>query len=360
MPVPSAGPDEPADAGDPSSAAHPRAHRRRGRARTVLLIVALVLLVTAALGFVAARVTMSAYDRAVARDVLLDPDARATTPGAAVRGPLNFLLLGSDRRKSNPDMGQRSDTIIIAHITRDLDHAYLLSIPRDLLVEIPAQPDIGFPGAYTKINAAYGYGRSARGGARLVARTLTRLTGVRFDGAAVIDFSGLRSAVTVLGGVRMCVDVRTVSIHTGAVFEKGCRRMNSAQVLDYLRQRDSLPDGDFGRQRHQQQFIKAIAAEARRQSLLVHPIKLDRLIRSVAASLVVDIGAVSLPDLLLALRGIDDRSLTGIRLPAYDDMIDNISYVVAERPRAHDLFDAVRTDTLAAWAAANRSWVNRI
>ncbi|GAA1755544.1 hypothetical protein GCM10009681_28330 [Luedemannella helvata] len=320
----------------------------------MLVGLAILALVVAA-GLVAARVTVQLYDRAVQRDVLLDPDARATMPGSTVSGPLNFLLLGSDKRRSNPAMGQRADTIIIAHLTRELDHAYLISIPRDLLVEIPAQPGQNFPGASAKINAAFEYG-----GAQLVASTLSNLTGIRFDGAAVIDFAGLRAAVKVLGGVRMCVDTRTVSIHTGAVFEKGCRRMDSAQVLDYLRQRDSLPDGDFGRQRHQQQFIKALAEEVRRQNLLLHPIKLDRLIRSVASSLVVDLGSASLTDLLFAVRGITEQNLTGIRLPTYYDMIDNISYVVVEQPRAPDLFAAVRTDTLAAWAGANRKWVNRI
>ncbi len=358
MSVPSAGSDESPGSDEPADAGHSHRATRQAtnttrRGRRAVLVGLLVLVLVGAAGLVATRAAVWIYDRAVRRDVLLDPDARAA--GSGVAGPLNLLLLGSDKRRSNPAMGERADTIIIVHLTRDLDHAFLISIPRDLLVDIPAQPGTSFPGARTKINAAFEYG-----GAPLVASTLSNLTGIRFDGAAVIDFAGLRAAVTVLGGVRMCVDTRTVSIHTGAVFEKGCRRMDAKQALDYLRQRDSLPDGDFGRQRHQQQFIKALAAEARRQNLLLHPLKLDRLLRSVASSLVVDLGDVSVTDLLWSVRGISEQNLTGIRLPAYSDMIDNISYVLAEQPRAPDLFAAVRTDTLAAWASANPKWVNRI
>jgi LCP family protein required for cell wall assembly len=317
--------------------------------------------VVAGLGFGTAQLTLSRYDRAVHREVLLDPDARAGQPGGStVDGPLNFLLIGSDARRSNPAMGQRSDTIIIAHVTRALDRAYLISIPRDLLVEIPAEPSTGFPGAFTKINAALQYGNGGQNGMRLLASTLNRLTGVRFDGAAVIDFAGLRSVVRVLGGVRMCVDERTVSIHTGAVFEVGCRRMSDTQVLDYLRQRETLPGGDFDRQRHQQQFLKALVAEAGRRDLMLHPVLADRLIRAAAAAMVVDVGGTSLADLLLALRGIGPAQVTGIRLPTYADMIDNISYLVPQEPLAPTLFAAVRTDTLADWTAGNRTWVNRI
>jgi LCP family protein required for cell wall assembly len=372
MSVPAAGqggdddPHQAADRTDSTTVAGPpnggagRHPRKRHRVRTALLVALVAVLLVAGLGVVAARVTVERYDRAVARDVLLDPNARATTSGPAIKGPLNFLLIGSDRRASNPGMGQRSDTIIVAHVSENLDKAYLISIPRDLLVRIPPMPEQGFPGATAKINAAFEYGHGGRQGIQLLARTLTGLTGVRFDGAAVLDFTGLRTAVKTLGGVRMCVDVRTVSIHTGAVFEKGCRRMGANQVLDYLRQRETLPDGDFGRQRHQQQFIKALVAEAGRQNLLLHPLTLDRLIRGVASAMVVDVGTASLPDLLFALRGIRPQDVTGIRVPTYDDMIDNISYVVPREPLAPSLFAAVRTDTLAAWTTANRQWVNRI
>jgi anionic cell wall polymer biosynthesis LytR-Cps2A-Psr (LCP) family protein len=181
---------------------------------------------------------------------------------------------------------------------------------------------------------------------------------VRFDGAAVVDFRGLRDAVGVLGGVRLCVDVRTVSIHTNAVFEPGCRRMKPAQVLDYLRQREDLPDGDFGRQRHQQQFIKALLAEAMNQGVALNPIKATRLLDVVTRSMVLDTGDSSVAELIYALRDVRPDRVVGLRLPTYDVMIDGISYVVAAEPASGGLFAAIRDDSLERWAAAHPEWVN--
>jgi len=154
--------------------------------------------------------------------------------------------------------------------------------------------------------------------------------------------------------------VRTVSIHTNAVFEPGCRRMSPPQVLDYLRQRESLADGDFGRQRHQQQFLKAVLAEALTQGVVLNPVKVNRLLRVVAHSMVLDTGGVSVSDLIFALREVGPDRLIGLRLPSVDELIDGTSYVVAAEPAAGQLFAALRSDDLARWAAANPQWVNRI
>src|SRR5205823_5729871 len=138
-----------------------------------------------------------------------------------------------------------------------------------------------------------------------------------FDGAAVVDFGGFNKVVDQLGGVYMCVDERTESQHIGhdkdgkflapwtgpdgsyrnyastpEVYEVGCRHMAPWQALDYARQRKSIPDGDYGRQRHQQQLLKAIFDEARHQGVATSPRKLDAMIRAVGSSLTVDFGDV--------------------------------------------------------------------
>jgi LCP family protein required for cell wall assembly len=325
------------------------------RLRRIFLATVLVLGLVIALIGVAGLLLFRRYDTAVVRGNLLAPSARADVHHADVKGPLNLLLVGSDYRTWNPDGGQRSDTIIIAHITAALDHVYLISVPRDLRVEIPPLPSLNFGGDLTKINAAFEYGRGGIGGAQLVSATLTKLIGIRFDGAAVIDFSGLEQAVDILGGVQLCVDTQVVSIHTHKVFEPGCRLMSSTDTLDYLRQRD-FPDGDFTRQRHQQQFLKAFFQRALDGN---NPVKLDALLRAVAATMIVDTGESSLPDLAFALRELRPTDLTGIRIPYYTDMIDKLSFVIASSD-APPLFAAVRTDTLATWVDAHAEWVNKI
>src|SRR5687767_11927088 len=139
---------------DPSPDDEPGSWSRR-RLRRLLIgsAVALVLVV----GLVAATATVIArrFESAVTRATLLEPAARAPEQvpvrGAPIAGPLNFLLLGSDFRIDDPEGGQRSDTIIVGHVSRAFDQVFLLSIPRDLLVRIPPRPDLDFFGDFTKV-----------------------------------------------------------------------------------------------------------------------------------------------------------------------------------------------------------------
>jgi LCP family protein required for cell wall assembly len=306
---------------------------------------------------IAGTLLIRRYESAFGRGTLLDPAARAQ--GGPVAGPLNFLLIGSDYRTWSPTAGQRSDTIIIAHVVRSLDRVVLVSIPRDLLVDIPPLPTEGFAGATTKINSAFDVGHGGPEGIQLLSRTLTDVSGLRFDGAVAVRFDGLKHAVDLLGGVRMCVDVATTSIHTGTKFPVGCRLMNSTDALDYLRQREQYADGDFTRQRHQQQFIKAMMQRASDSGTLTNPVKLDQFIRAVGGAMTVDSGEHSLFDLAYGLRGIGTGQLTGIKVPSSFQTINGESFVVATND-ASGLFAALREDTVVEWASQNEAWVNHL
>jgi LCP family protein required for cell wall assembly len=301
------------------------------------------------------------YDASVHKAKLLDDRSRAHSDQGlvGVSGPLNYLLLGSDQRPGDNSDGQRSDTIILVHIPASLDKAYLISIPRDLQVDIPPNPATHFAGSTEKINAAFDYGGGGMGGFQLLSRTLTSLTGVRFDGAAIIDFTGFQQVVNLLGGVDMCVDEQVTSIHTGAVYQPGCQHMRPWQALDYVRQRETLPGGDYDRQRHQQQFLKAILAEAKSQGLTTNPVKLDELIRAVGSSLTVDTNGVPLSSLVYSLHGISANDLVGVRLPSDPGDENGISYVFAE-PAAQSLYQAITSDTVDSWLAANPTWRNAL
>jgi len=209
-------------------------------------------------------------------------DAGAAQGGKALKGPLNILMVGIDERPTGDDL-VRADSIMILHIPENRQGAYLFSIPRDTYVEIPAYSKTNFKGSRgEKINGAFAYGWAngggREGGFELLALTVQRVTGLRFNAGAIVDFSGFKQVVDALGGVDMCVDttVPVRSEHVGfdrngkylhprdggrpMVYNPGeCRRFQGWEALDYVRQRKSLVDGDYGRQRHQQQFIKALA-----------------------------------------------------------------------------------------------------
>jgi LCP family protein required for cell wall assembly len=324
------------------------------------------------------QVLASRYERSLEKRTLLAPEARAPERPrqSTVTGPLNYLLLGSDIRPGQENVGdQRADTMIIVHIPVTMDQAYLISVPRDLRVQIPPYEPTGFRGGREKINGAFQHGGAGDGGVALLSQTLTDLIGVRFDGAAIIDFQGFEKVVDLLGGVHMCVDARTESDHIGTdrngnflppsrggnpvVYEIGCYDFRPWQALDYVRQRKSLTDGDFGRARHQQQLLRAIFQKAQAVGIDKNPLLLDRFIRAVGNSLTVDIGGVSLDELMFALRDIRPDRLSGITVPAVPDDIGGISYVVG-LPESDTLYQAIREDRIGEWAYQNPKWVNQI
>lgn len=310
-------------------------------------------------GLIAAEKLLTArYDAALHKGSLIAPGARRGETSLA--GPLNFLLVGSDQRVKNPTMGARSDTIIIVHIPATLDRAYMISIPRDLRVNIPPYAPANFGGALDKINASFQNGGAGNGGVQLLSETLTQLVGIRFDGAAVVNFGGFDKVVRALGGVTLCIrDEPVKSIHTGFVFHTGCHAYTAAQVLDYLRQRETLPNGDFDRQRHQQQFLKAIFAKTFANGLAQNPFKIDEVIRDVGNSMTVDTNGVPIDKLVYTLRNIRPDSLVGIRVPATTATIGGVSYVL-QTDVAASLYSAIFTDTLDDWIATHRSWVNAL
>jgi LCP family protein required for cell wall assembly len=354
----------------------------------LLIFLGVLLMLGASGAITATKVLAARYDSTVRKGTLIAPGARSGGSGgdesrSSLSGPLNYLLIGSDARAEDPSAGARSDTIIIVHIPVTMDRAYLISIPRDLRVQIPPFPATGFLGAHEKINGAFEYGHGGDGGVQLLSATLSQLMGITFDGAAVVDFSGFQKAIGLLGGVYMCIDERTESHHIGhdkngnflapwygpdgdyrnyestpVVYEPGCRHLDPWEALDYSRQRKSIPDGDYGRQRHQQQLLKAMFDEARRRGVATNPGKLDALIRSVGQSLTVDTNGVPLADLVYALRDVKPADLIGIKVPSQPQDIGGISYVLALEDQASALYDAVRSDNLDNWVLANPDWVN--
>ncbi len=317
-----------------------------------------LLMLASAGGLVTGGVLLERYTSSLHRADLL-PEG-VTRTGGQVTGPLNILLVGSDYRRGLENEAWRSDTIMILHVAPTLDQAFVLSIPRDLQVQIPRCPD-SESGCLDKVNAAFAYGGAGppfdqAKGYRLLAATLHDLTGLRFDAAAVIDFSGFAKLVEAIGGVRLCVDVETTSIHTGMTWQPGCQVFQGHQALDYVRQRD-FPDGDVTRQRHQQQFIKAVLEQGFDSGTLTDPRKLDKVLRAAGDSLTVDT-AYAPADLLFALRDLRPSGLVMLQLPVAWDWIGGVSYALpTERTTA--MLAALRDGDLASFTVRNPDLVNR-
>ncbi len=292
-----------------------------------------------------------------------------------IKGPLNILLVGIDPRDENT--APLSDSIIVVHVEKDLDDAQLFSIPRDLVVDIPAFPKTGFPGGRSKINAAMSFGSSVGDGKHdtaqgfeLLAQTVSQLTGIKeFDAGAILNFNGFKDIVEAMGGVTMTIDQNVKSEHLQPngkprprlaecadnscehpyigeqkTYKKGTYHLEAWEALDYVRQRYGLPKGDYDRQRHQQQFIKAMAEQALSKDVVTNPVMLDKVLRAAGDALIFDGNGSSIVDWGLALHSLRPDDMSLIKLPG-GSIIEGGSYrgeALAES--ADDFFEAVAQD----------------
>lgn len=367
-----------------------RARRRTPLWARLLVALGTTLVLVSGLALAGGRYLLTRYTEGVHQEDLLGGARVTTSPGVAVEGPINVLLIGTDERPGDSADGSRSDSIIIVHVQADHRHAYLVSIPRDTLVDIPAYAKSGYRGGRDKINAAYedGYagGGGRSGGFELLAETIKQLTGISFNGGAIINFAGFQSVVAALGGVDLCVDEKTTSVHIGwtadgretapyqitgsgnvypirgvrpQVYQPGCQHMAAWQALDYVRQRELIPDGDYGRQRHQQQFLQAIMKQATGTGVLTNPGKLDRVLRSAGQALTVDRGGVALSDWIFTLKSLGPADLTMLKTNGgnFDSSTFNGTSVELLSDDSRQLLSDVRDNTVASFVATHPTWV---
>lgn len=257
--------------------------------------------------------------------VQLPPDSDAGTvqrlsPAPPAGDAVTVLLLGSDRR---PDEGEaaRTDAIMIARIEPARQRAALLSLPRDLVVEIPGY-------GYDRINAAYAWGvqyGAPGGGPELARQTVSSLLGVPIDYYVVIDFGGFINAVDALGGVPVEVEKELYDPqfptmdygYTVAHFLPGTQQMNGMTALMYSRIRH--PDSDFMRMRRQQAVVAGMLAQVRAGGTFAQLEKLEAMTATLRDYVRTDMSEARIVGLAWALRDLAPEQIE--RLTLTPDMV---------------------------------------
>ncbi|MEU2333809.1 LCP family protein [Streptomyces sp. NPDC013172] len=273
-------------------------------------------------------------------------------PTALVRGAQNILVIGSDtrtgdgNRRYGRDSGtERSDTTILLHLAAGRRTATAVSLPRDLMVHVPGclrRDGRRSEPSFTLLNSAF-----AVGGSACTVRTVEKLTDIRIDHFAVVDFSGFKDVVDAVGGVQVCLPK---PIHDEAAklrLPAGRVTLDGEQALGYVRARKSLGDGsDTGRMDRQQRFLGALVDKVQSGGVLLNPAKLYPLLVAATSALTTDPELASLRglyQLVRGLRGIPTEHMQFLTVPrepyVYDSDRDQL---VAGRADA--LFALLRAD----------------
>ncbi|MEV4620329.1 LCP family protein [Asanoa sp. NPDC049573] len=356
-------------------------------ARVCVIAGAILMVVSGGL-IVTSQALLARYEGAVTTEDLFGEGTEVEAK-SDIKGPLNILLVGIDPREETQQ--PLADSIMIMHIPAGLDRGYLFSLPRDLLVDIPPFPKTGFDGRRDKLNAAMAFGSKVPSGKvpdrakgfELLSNTVSGYTGIkRFDAGAIVNFNGFKKIVDAMGGVTMTVDQDVVySEHLKpdgthrpndgsgdehpyygpqAKYTKGTHKFKGWQALDYVRQRYSVKGGDYGRQRHQQQFVKAMAQQALSKDVITDLPKLDRVIRAAGESLVFNGRGHSVTEFAFALKGMRQDSITMVKLTGRTIYKSGGGYAGEElNADAKQFFAAVRGDTVDAFMAGHPEFVNK-
>jgi LCP family protein required for cell wall assembly len=361
--------------------------RRGPRWAKLCLILGSLLMVVSGAAIVGGKAVTAYFTGGLKQEDLL---GNQRAEGANIEGAVNILLLGMDERANSQAM-IRTDSIIIAHITANHDAVYLISLPRDTRVLVPRFEPSHFAGGYMKLTEAFAVGNATpeghgdpslqgrQKGVQLMAQTINGLVpgGLKFNAVALINYSGFKKLVEALGGVDMCIDQRVVSLHydrsgkyvtdtikkgiPGYVYEPGCRMLQPWEALDYVRQRENLPHGDYDRQRHQQQFLFAVFKQLLSKGTLTDITKFGQLKDAAGELLTLDLGKTSIPDWIFSFKTVRSNDITMIKTNAgkySSETIDNKSFEVLSADSVK-LMEALRDDKIYDFLVSHPDWVAR-
>ncbi|MEV0999684.1 LCP family protein [Nonomuraea sp. NPDC050202] len=302
----------------PSEPGTPPPRRRRRWLRWVIAVtVTVVLLVTGVAVGVYARLTGNIEHEDVTAE-----DLGATRPPKVAGTAMNVLIVGSDQRngknaKYGRVAGERTDTIMLAHLSSKRDNAMVISFPRDSVVQLPAcRATKGLPGQQAHVGMINESFNS--GGIACTWKTIEALTGIHIDHFVKVDFTGFKGIVNAIGGVEVClpeaINDKKALLHLPA----GKQTLNGEQALGYVRARYSLGDGsDIGRIQRQQMFIASMVKKVMSGETLTDPAKLLGTLDAATQAITTDQGLTTgvMRDLAGSLQGLDISKIRFITTP---------------------------------------------
>ncbi|WP_236641087.1 LCP family protein [Glutamicibacter sp. HZAU] len=266
---------------------------------------------------------------------------------------LNILLLGVDHADEdtaesaalNEAVSQRSDSMMLVHIPEDRSQVYVMSMVRDMYVEIPGH-------GMNKLNAAI-----SLGGAPLLMQTIEGIFKTKLDHVAMVDFEGFRELSTALGGVTLNNEIPFTANDTDYFYPVGDIKLQGDRALRYVRERKSFTNGDYQRVANQRKFIAAAANQVLSSETLANPVKLYDIVDKVSPYLTVDdsFDAATLVGLGLQLKNVDTDNMAMFTMPTAGASMsaDGQSIELASELAITQISEALQSDKMADYLREN-------
>ena len=292
---------------------------------------------------------------------------------------LNILLIGSDTRKgankqfgrSLVDGGQRSDTIILLHVSPGRKGAVVISFPRDTVVPTlgclahgtgtPGQ--VEDPTALERINATF-----ANGGPSCLYKTVEHITGVHIDHFVQLDFVGFEHVVNDIGGVDICLPFAVSNPQSGLHLTAGKHHVKGKEALAFWRIRENIGEGsDLQRIQRDQYLMASLVQGVEKKGILGSVTQVFSVVKDVASAMTTDMDLNSMVSILGSVRNLNSKDIQFVQVPTVAYPGDPQAEVEFAQPGATDLFSAIAHDktlpptkktTTPVLAAADPSDVN--
>ncbi|QIY71452.1 LCP family protein [Streptomyces sp. RLB1-33] len=358
------GPDVPGPRRRRGAPAEPPPGRRKGRtkpkkskAKKIVLwtggTMAFVLVAVSAAGYL--------YLKHLEGNVSTTDVGSAGKKGFSKDEAFNILIIGTDKRTGagNEGYGDKgsvghADTNILLHVSKDRTNATALSIPRDLIVNVPdcptKQPDGTekvIPGTQNvRFNTSLGQDGRDPG---CTMRTVKAVTGIPVDHFMMADFNAVKTLTSAVDGVEVCVAHAVNDKESHLKLPAGKSKVEGEQALAFVRTRHSFGNqGDLDRIKVQQQFLGSLMRKMASSDTLTNPAKLISLAEAATKALTVDtgIGKVStLKDVALELKKVPTKNITFTTVPVLDNPAEKVkATVVVNQSQAPAVFDAIKND----------------
>jgi LCP family protein required for cell wall assembly len=338
---------------------HLRRNKRRPRRHSRITIVLVTLGVVVSLVVVGGALSVyltfrSDWDHIQRVNVL--PDLSKNRPPVDPNA-LNILLIGSDSRaganvKFGAEVvGQRSDTVMVLHISPGAHQVEVLSFPRDSMVPIlgcaaengsPGQ--LASPGALEQINSTFAFG-----GPGCLWETIEQTTGIHINDFIALTFTGFEHVIDDIGGVNVCLPVPVHDPDSKLNLSAGTHHVWGAQALAFWRARYIGEGSDLQRIQRDQFLMASLLQGIQRSGITHSPTKILKVIHDVSShgDVSTDTGLSESRMFTIAneLRGLPAGAVQFVEIPAVPYPGNPQAWVQWEQPQAGDLFAAIAHDT---------------